>query len=211
MLVPAFEIGRTVAASGDMVGCKGGLNGFGLGGEDPEHRENLMSIYSVGNSERPGRKYFCCPEAAKETYMDKIPVYGSRSDVVVVQPVDEAEEMDAPIEVVVFLVDATELSALITLAGYRGYSKDSVIRSAFGLSCEQVFAMAKQEGESDEPRMVLGMTEFYTRGFIEGGRLTISMPYKMYKRMEADAPESFLKDNYWWDAANPSDKKNCCC
>jgi hypothetical protein len=211
MFVPAWENGRTVAMSVDLVGCAGALNGLGLGGESPENRIKLIAGYAQGTEDRPGRHIFCCSEAGKEAYLDKVPVYGSRDDIVVVQPVDEAEDMDAPIEVVSFLVDAIELSALVTLSSFDGLKGDSVIRSSFALSCEQLFAMPRQEGDSKEPRMVLGMTEFFPRRFLDDGRVSVSMPYCLYKRMDENASKSFLNDDRWRQAAQPKKCDDCCC
>ena len=208
MLVPAFN-GKTIAASKENVGCAGALNGLGFGGEDGEHRSSLLQIYSSGIEDRPGRSFFCCPETAKKNYADKVPVYGDGTDVVVLQPVTEAEKAGAPIDTVVFLVDPLEYSALVTLAGFFREIDDSVVRSMFALACEQIYVMPRQEGESDKPRMVLGMTEFYPRRFIDPDRMTLSMPYKLYKSLDDDCPYSFLKDEHWREAAQPKKCEHC--
>lgn len=210
MLMHAFKSGRTVAMSYDLVGCKGALNGLGLGGEDKDRRKSLGTIYSIGTEDRPGRKYFCSPESADRNYLDMIPVYGTKDDVVVMQPIDEAEDMKAPVETVVFLVGGLELSALVTMAGFIRDIDETVIRSSFGFTCEQIYAMPKQEGEKDTPRMVLGLTEFYTRRFVDDGLLTISMPYSMYREMDEKASESFLAQDQWKTSARPSKDNGCC-
>lgn len=210
MLLHAFKSGRTVAMSYDLVGCKGALSGLGLGGQDPEARSSQAVAYSTGTEDNPGRGYFCSPEVARSNYLDVIPVYGTREDVVVMQPMDEAEKMNAPIETVVFLVGALELSALVTMAGHIGRTEDTVIRSAFGFSCEQIYAMAKQEDEREVPRMVLGLTEFYTRRFLDEDMLSISMPYSMYREMDEKASGSFLAQSLWRDSAKPSKDDSCC-
>ena len=209
MLLHALKEGRTVAMSYDLVGCKGALSGLGLGGQDKQAREANVTFYCAGTEEKPGRNYFCCPEAARHNYFDVIPVYGTRDDVVVMQPIDEAEKMSAPVETVVFLVGALEFSALVTMAGYIRKTDDTVVRSAFGYSCEQIFAMAKQEGEREIPRMVLGLTEFYPRRFLDDDMLSISMPYSMYKEMDKKASSSVLAQDLWRESAKPG--KDCCC
>lgn len=209
MLLHAFKSGRTVAMSYDMVGCRGALNGLGLGGEEKEKRDALAVTYSVGTEEKPGRHYFCSPESARKNYFDAIPVYGSRDDIVVMQPIDEAEEMGAPVETVVFLVNPLDLSALVTMAGFIRDIDDTVIRTSFAFSCEQIFAMAKQEGEREVPRMILGLTEFYTRRFLDDDMLSISMSYKMYKEMDEKASSSFIAQDLWRNSAKPG-KDSCC-
>ena len=199
MLLPALE-GRTVASKRDGIGCKGAWNGLGLGGEDKEGRDGLAISYSVGNADRPGRHYFCSPEVAMVNHQGRIPVYGTGDECVVFQPLDEAEAAGAPIETVVFIADPAEYSAMMTLACFSERKGDSVVRSSFGLSCEQMYAMPRQEGESDEPRMVLGMTEFFTRRFIDPGRMALSLPYNLYRKMDTDSASSFLKDGSWKEA-----------
>ena len=202
LLIPALN-GRTVAVSRDEVGCRGAWNGLGFGGEAPEERDMLTRAYSTGTEDRAGRHFFCCPELVRSNYIEKVPVYGDGSGYVVFQPLDQAESMNAPVETVVFIVDALELSAMITMAEFSRPIGDSVIRSAYALSCEQIYAMPKQEGENGTPRMVLGMTEFYTRRFIDQDRMSLSMPYSLYRQMDEDCPFSFLKEDRWRESAKP--------
>ena len=208
LLLPAME-GRTVAAKKERIGCKGAWDGLGMGGKDPEDRKTMASRYSSGMDGKEGRHYFCCPEIAENNYLSKVPVYGKGNDCVVFQPFDEAEGIGAPIETVVMIVDAVEYSAMITLASFSRKTDDSVVRSAFGLGCEQLYAMPRQEGEREVPRMVLGLTEFFTRRFIDPGRMALSMPYKLYKQLDEDSGFSFLKDDAWRESTKPK-CEHCC-
>jgi hypothetical protein len=208
MLLPAME-GKTVAAKKEQIGCKGAWDGLGLGGEDPEMRKSMGERYSTGYEGKEGRHYFCCPELAESNYLSKVPVYGKGDECVVFQPIDEAEKMGAPIETVTLIVDAVEYSAMMTLASFSRETDDSVVRSAFGFSCEQIHAMPRQEGEREVPRMVLGMTEFFTRRFLDPGQMALSMPYGLYKRLDEDAEYSFLKNDAWREATKPK-CSNCC-
>ena len=207
LFLPAME-GRTVAARKEQIGCKGAWDGLGLGGEDPAFRAWMSKNYSTGTEERKGKFYFCCPDFAENNYLSKVPVYGKGDEFVVFQPIDQAEKMGVEPEVVVMVVDAIEYSAMVTLAGFSRKTDDSVVRSAFGFGCEQMYAMARQEGERDIPRMVIGTTEFFTRRFFGNGELTLSMPYKLYKLLDEDCPYSFLKDDAWRESAQP--KTKCC-
>ncbi len=208
ILLPALD-GKTVAAKKEQIGCKGAWDGLGLGGEDPEFRKGMASRYSTGLDGNEGRLYFCCPEMADDNYLSKVPVYGKGNEFVVFQPLEEAEKMNAPIETVTFIVDAVEYSAMVTLASFSRKTDDSVVRSAFGFSCEQIYAMPRQEEERETPRMVLGLTEFFTRRFFDPGQMALSMPYKLYKQMDEDCPYSFLKDDRWREATKPK-CDNCC-
>ncbi|MBQ7978515.1 MAG: DUF169 domain-containing protein [Candidatus Methanomethylophilaceae archaeon] len=207
LLLPALE-GKTVAAKKEQIGCKGAWDGLGLGGEDPEMRACMAKNYSSGTEERKGRFFFCSPEIAVDNYLSKVPIYGNGDEFVVFQPITEAEKVGAEPEVVVMVVDAIEYSAMVTLASFSRRTDDSVVRSAFGFGCEQMYAMARQEGEREIPRMVLGTTEFFTRRFFENGEFTLSMPYKLYKQLDEASPHSFLKENSWRESAQP--KSRCC-
>ncbi len=208
LLLPALE-GKTVAAKKEQIGCKGAWDGLGLGGEDPDFRSNMAKIYSTGTDEREGRGYFCCPEIAKENYLSRVPVYGNGTECVVFQPLNEAEKAGVKIETVVMLVDGVEYSAMMTLAGFSRRTDDSVVRSSFGFGCEQLYAMPRQEGEREVPRMVIGLTEFFTRRFIEPGRMALSLPYSLYRQLDEDCEFSFLKDDRWREATAPK-CKDCC-
>lgn len=208
LLLPALD-GKTVAAKKEQIGCKGAWDGLGLGGEDPEFRKGMASRYSIGLDGNEGRLYFCCPEVADNNYLSKVPVYGNGDEYVVFQPLEEAERMNVKIEVVTFIVDTVEYSAMLTLAGFSRKTDDSVVRSAFGFSCEQIYAMPRQEGERDTPRMVLGLTEFFTRRFFDSGQMALSMPYNLYKQLDEFCPQSFLKDDRWREATKPK-CDNCC-
>ena len=211
MFLPALKDGKTVASASGTIGCAGALNGLGFGGEPKEARDRLMVNYSVGSEGYEGRGFFADPDTAEKNYRSKVPVYGDDGDYIVMQPLDEAEAAGAPIETVVFLSNPTEIAALVTLAGYsRGFGC-SVIRSSFALSCEQIYAMARQENESAQPRMVLGGTEFHVRGLIDEDKMTISIPYKLYTIMDRDAPKSFLRDDRWRKASAHKKCDDCCC
>ena len=206
LLLPAME-GKTVAAKKEQIGCKGAWDGLGLGGEEPEMRAKMAEYYSTGADGREGRYFFCCPEIARDNYLSKIPVY-DMGEYVVFQPMVEVERMGIEPEVVVMPVDGVEYSAMVILASFSRNTEDSVVRSAFGFGCEQMYAMSVQEGEREAPRMVLGPTELFTRRFLDPGMMTLSMPYKLYKRLEEDCPYSFLKDDSWRETTRP--KQKCC-
>jgi hypothetical protein len=205
MFIPCVTEGRAVAADGSMVRCAGALNGLGLGGENPEGRTKLAEYYSDGPSGDDGRRFFCDRDHARSNYLEQVEVYGSRDDIAVMRPLEDAMAAGDPIETVVFYVDPLELSALMTLAQFSGEPRDSCARCGFALACEHLYAVPRQEGESDSPRLVLGMTEFYPRRFCDPDRLTVSMPYSLFERLEKDAPYSFLADGRWRGPARQDD------
>ena len=112
----------------------------------------------------------------------------------VTKDVDEAEKEGRPIEVVVFVVDPTRLSALMQLASYSKSTKGPASVAPFGHACQQIYAIPRAEGESDDPRGVIGMTDMYARRYVGLDQMTYAVPYNLYKRMVSDIPGSFLED-----------------
>ena len=62
----------------------------------------------------------------------------------------------------------------------------------YGHACQQVYAIPRAEGESDDPHAVVGMTDMYARRFIGKDQLSFAVPYKLYQRMVDDIDDSFL-------------------
>ena len=58
--------------------------------------------------------------------------------------------------------------------------------------------MPRKEGESENPRAVIGITETFVRRTEMGpGEVTFAVPWKLYERMDADFAESFMgKENF---------------
>ncbi len=213
LLMPCAREGKTVYAEKADIGCSGAFTGLGFGG-DPG-RELLYDTYSAGIDGKPARHYFKDPEVARNA-MEQVPVYGDGSGYVVFQPLEQAEATGAPIETVVFIVDPVHLSALVTLAGYDRISSDACdVRMIHSLSCEQIYALPRSEGSKEYPRAVIGLTELYVRCYCNEEELSFAVPYPMYRRMEANAGESFLSTSFWVGRprdGGPEGKKvpDCC-
>ena len=113
-------------------------------------------------------------------------------DVIVFEDLDSAESEGKPIEVVVFLVDPARLTALMQLAAFSKTTPGPAALMPYGHACQQIYAIPRAEGESDDPHAVVGMTDMYARRFIAKDLLSFAVPYKLYKRMDSDLDESFL-------------------
>jgi hypothetical protein len=145
-----------------------------------------------------GQSYFKTPEIAL-TQMEPIRDYGDGSDVIVFQDVDDAEKEGRPIEVVVFLTDPARLTALMQLAAFSKETPGPATIMPYGHACQQIYAIPRAEGESDDPHAVVGMTDMYARRFIGKDQLSFAVPYSLYKRMENDVDVSFLRKEKFID------------
>lgn len=197
LLMRCNRLGKKCTADMEHVTCHGAVSGLGFGGiPDRERTSFSMSRFpegSEGTHHNRGKRYFADPECAMYQ-IDGVKDYGDGKDAIVFQDVEDAEREGRPIEVVVFVVDPTRLSALMQLASYSKRTGGPVSVAPFGHACQQIYAIPRAEGEKDDPRGVIGMTDMYARRFVGPDQMTYAVPYSLYKRMVADIPGSFMED-----------------
>ena len=138
-----------------------------------------------------GMSYFKDADIAM-LQLDNIKDYGDGTDAIVFQDLDDAISEGRPIEVVAFLVDPTRLAVLQQLAAYSKRTPGPAAIMPYGHACEQVYAIPRKEGESDDPHAIIGMTDMYARRFVDKDKLSFAVPYKLYQRMVDDIDGSFL-------------------
>ena len=203
LLVKCARTGKVCATDNDHSACHGSKSGLGFGGIS--NRQNSAWSASVVPEEvqnmkhkGSGQSYFKTPEIAL-TQMGPIKDYGDGSDVIVFQDVDDAESEGRPIEVVVFLTDPARLTALMQLAAFSKETPGPATVMPYGHACQQIYAIPRAEGETDDPHAVVGMTDMYARRFIGKDQLSFAVPYSLYKRMENDVDASFLRKEKFID------------
>lgn len=200
LLLMAAKKGRRAATDMEHIGCHGSVSGLGFG------KINLQKMswsYSTVPKEvmdshprkGDGKHEFCCPEVAL-AHFSRTKEY-EEGGAIVFEPLDRAEERGADIEVVVFLTDPVRISALSILAGFERMDGSDPVKIVHGLACQQIYVMPKAEGEKENPCAILGFTDLYARRFIGKDEFSFSVPYRLYKQMEMDAPISFLTTERW--------------
>ena len=109
-------------------------------------------------------------------------------------PLSRAEE-GRP-EAVVFLVNADQLSALVTLANFDRAGQDGV-RVLFGAGCTQcvLYPLAEQARGGDA--CFIGLTDPSARKCVSADLRAFAAPYGRFLAMEANAGESFLHTETW--------------
>ncbi len=200
LLMKCARLGTKCAADREHVFCHGALSGFGFGGMyNREHSCWLASDIPEehkGEISHGGKGEFKTPGIAK-LQLDAIKDYGDGKDAIVFQELDSALEENRPIEVVVFLVDPTRLSALTLLAGYSKTTPGPAAIIPYGHACQQVYALPRSEGETDDPHAIIGMTDIYARRFVPPDVMSFSVPFNLYKRMEKDIDTSYFCRGKW--------------
>ncbi len=198
LFVHCARFGRKCASDSKHSPCHGSKSGFGFGGIS-NRRNSAWSASTVPEKEREtqkhrssGQSYFKTPEIAL-VQMEPIKDYGDGSDAIVFQDVDEAEAEGRPIEVVAFLADPTSLTALAQLASFSKETPGPAAVMPYGHACQQIYALPRSEGESNDPHAVVGMTDMYARRFIRREELSFAVPYNLYRRMMEDVDASFLR------------------
>jgi len=197
LFVRCTRLGGKCAADSEHSPCHGSKSGFGFGGMGSRQR-SAWSASTVPEEVREnmahkssGMSYFKDPEIAL-IQLDPIKDYGDGKDAIVFQDLDDAIAQAKPIEVVAFLVDPSRLSVLQQLAAFSKRTPGPAAIMPYGHACQQVYAIPKGEGESDDPHAVIGMTDLYARRYIDKDKMSFAVPYKLYQRMVDDIDQSFV-------------------
>ncbi len=197
LFIRCVRLGGKCSADSAHSPCKGSKSGFGFGGMASRQR-SAWSASVVPEEVREniahkssGMSYFKDPEIAL-LQIDPIKDYGDGSDAIVFQDLDDAIAEGRPIEVVAFLVDPSRLTALQQLASYSKRTPGPAAIMPFGHACQQIYAIPRAEGETDDPHAIIGMTDLYARRFVDRDKLSFAVPYCLYKRMIDDIDGSFL-------------------
>jgi uncharacterized protein (DUF169 family) len=218
-------MGKTAVFDRQTFGCLGGGVGLGFGNQYVNWRggiECFFGFLSNGNSEREdaseiaeqiartGRKVSVerflhgeglvkSPELAK-VFVDSMPIIDIAERYVVFKPLRSVEENKEQPKVVIFPVNADQLSALVSLANYGRGTLDAVIIQPVA-GCQSIGILAYKEAATAQPRAVIGLTDIaartYTASTLGHDILTFSVPFKMFGEMEANVQGSFLEKETW--------------
>jgi uncharacterized protein (DUF169 family) len=225
--------GQTAVFDRRTFGCFGGGVGLGFGRQYlnfPGGEEGFCYFLSTGNENsetgkqtieqvKPflrdesldnfihGERYQKSPEKVR-TFIDNLPIVDLPFEYVVFKPLSLVGPDDSRPEVVVFLCDADEMSALVVLANYdRGHNENVIIPWAAG--CQTIGIYPFLEAKSENSRAVVGLTDLSARVVIKkqfkADLLTFAIPYRMFEEMEANVAGSFFERHCWNDLLKMKD------
>lgn len=194
-MLTAASKGSTAAFCEKTTACNGGKSGLGFKKFQLGTIEYFLSTGEIGPKE--GEFYKKDPALARE-YIINLPTIQSKK-YLIFKPLSKLTEKETP-DAIVFLVNADQLSALVTLANYDQPTQDNV-QVKFGAGCAQAILYPVKENENESSKCTIGLTDPSARKCIDKELLSFSIPYKRYLEMEAQVEESFLTKETWLNLA----------
>jgi uncharacterized protein (DUF169 family) len=217
--------GKTAAFDAQTYGCWGGGVGLGFGNayeQFPGGVECFTRFLSSGNKHwekgrqvgeslaevtgkkfaddiLEGERYVKSPELVDQ-WLEDLPIMEIESRYVLFKPLSDTEPGTEKPENVVFAVDADQLSALVVLANYARKGMENVA-IPWAAGCQTIGIIPWQEGKSENPRAVVGLTDpsarVNVRKHLGAEYLSFAMPWKMFLEMESNVEGSFLERPTW--------------
>jgi uncharacterized protein (DUF169 family) len=182
-------------------GCPGGGTGLGFGNcytgfpIDRLLSTGGQSVLADGSTfdMRDGERFHATPEVT-DRWVQALPYRDVPTQYVVIKPLDRVNPQEA-VSLILMLVTADQLSALVTLAGFRTGAVHTTI-SPWGAACQSIL-FAYAEAKKDLPHGVIGFFDISQRSRVDREILSFTVPYSMFLQMESDVEESFLGTTVW--------------
>ena len=207
---------NTTCFGRENITCGGIATGFGWGDgfSSQEDMDFQATFLSCGLESAPDRK-------AYQKRLDRIPrvsemfIEGERiysdfdtaitniknrpiydeGQYVIFKAIENLEEAETP-KSVIFTLNPLELTAMIQInSSFR--TKDAYILTPQASSCQSIGSFVFEQDESDDPKPILGPIDFAgrskTRHFIPDEYLTLSMPWKLFLKLEEVSKKSVLQ------------------
>ena len=192
-MLSAAGRGWTAVFDRQTTGCLGGQTGLCFG--DGYRSRDMGAFLSTGREGEEGLAYLKTPELA-ESFVKSLPVTEIAQTYVVLKPLIKVDEEKETPQVVVFLANADQISALGVLANYDRPGGDAVV-APFASGCQAICLLPVAEGEGEAPRAVLGGMDISARPHLDPDLLTFTVPWAMFLTMESNVAGSFLERDGW--------------
>ncbi len=224
-MLGAVAKGATAVFDRKTFGCHGGGVGLGFGNQYknfPGGEDCFSYFLSVGNASwekgqqvckelEPfltremydnfvhGERYIRSPELV-EDFIENLAITDVPYEYVLFKPLKEVVLEEEVPEVIIFLGDMDQISALSILANYGRKGNENVI-FPFAAGCQNIGIYPFREAKSEHPRAVLGMNDISARvamkRILKADVLTFATPFRLFEEMEKHVPGSFLERGTW--------------
>jgi uncharacterized protein (DUF169 family) len=184
--------GEVQCFEAESFGCLGGKRYMGFTDQAMPGFEHFLSCGIPGKME--GERYKKTPELVREAFAEA-PVFRAPARYAVFKRWDRLEPSDVP-AVIIFFASPDVLSGLFTLAGFDEARIEAVI-APFGAGCATIAQYPYLQGQTENPRAVLGMFDVSARPYVEEDVLTFAVPMAKFERMVRNMDESFLITKSW--------------
>ena len=222
MLAMVAAKGKTAIFDRSTYGCWGGGVGLGFGNAYetfPGGVKCFCGFLSSGNKSSElgrqiathlgrgdfaddfleGERYLESPEVTSR-FVDALPMREIPGKYVIAKPLEEADPERDEIKNVTFFVEPDELSALVNLANHSHPERENV-GLPWAAGCQVIGILAYREGEHEQPRALVGMTDLSARKNVRAllGKhiMSFTAPWPVFKRMERDVDTAFFQRNTW--------------
>jgi uncharacterized protein (DUF169 family) len=200
MLLTAAK-GRVGVFDRKTFGCPGGGVGLGFGNcYEGFPIERLLStggkaVLAGGQTYdmHEGERFHASPEVTKR-WVQALPFHEVPTEYIVCKPLDQAAQNEQ-VSLVLMFVNPDQLSALVTLAGFRTGAIHTAV-SPWGAACQSIL-YAWSEAQKDSPCGVIGFFDISQRNKVDREMLSFTVPHRKFLEMEADVDDSFLRTEPW--------------
>ena len=146
---------------------------------------------------RHGERIYADFETAKQSIKNR-PIY-DEGQYVIFKALENLEDGEIP-KSVIFTVNPTELTALIQInTSFR--LDGACLLTPQASACQAIGCFTFEQGDSDDPKPVLGPIDFAGRSkmkhFIPNDYMNVSMPWELFLKLEELSKNSVLQTDLW--------------
>lgn len=154
--------------------------------------EKFLSNENV-NGREPER-FIKTPELAREFIESFVPGK-MRDNVIIFKPLGLFTESEKP-ELVLFFVNADQLSALVFLIGYGAPLEERIV-TRFASACMSMFTLPLKYAEAGEKKAVWGFHDVSARKRLPRDLMTLTLTYDLFIEVVEHLGESFIQTETW--------------
>lgn len=144
---------------------------------------------------RPCERFIQNPSLAK-AFVDNVNAVKPDKKYIIIKPLEDFQENEVP-EIVLFFVNADQLSALVFLAHFDAPGTMDRIIAPFASSCMALVTLPLKMARANEEKAVMGNFDISARTRLPADLLSLAMPYSFLKKLGGFLPDSFVSTHAW--------------